>query len=166
MLTDKLSKMVPDEHIRLQGSSWQSISNIIEFSEPIKPRSIPHFSQWIRWNGYAEDHHGLDISAYVNSFGEGVLGLPPRTPVYSLLDGIVISIERMKVMEEVVDPYDHYQDTIIVAHGHHERKPSLLGIYGHVSPTVKEGDCVKKGQKIGKLYADLSNFDAGRLVHL
>ena len=127
------------------------------------------FTGWVNWNGYAVDHKGVDFAVYLNSFGECVLGLPPRIPIHAIQDGVVVSIERKRVMERVVDPYDHYFDTVIVAHNKYDgdkEKPNLLAVYAHVDPKVREGDFIRKGQRIARLHADLSPFNAGRLVHL
>lgn len=168
MVAHKIKNTVLDDRINTEAESWGFVGQI-EAHLPIHSLDIPHFVEWINFNRFADDHRGLDLAAYVNKFGEAVLGLPERTAVHAVADGIVIGIERHQVMEGVVDPYDHYFDTLVVAHGKSPKDkttPSLLGIYAHVTSTVKEGQYVSKGQKIGKLYADLGNFNRGRLVHL
>ena len=169
MLIEKIKNITLDDRITLESNRWDFIRDEIDVFFPINSRNIPHFVEWINFNRFADDHEGLDLAAYVNKFGEAVLGLPQRTAIHAVVDGVVVSIERYKVMDGVVDPYDHYLDTVVLAHGKSPKDkttPGLLGIYAHVTPTVKEGQYVAKGQKIGRLYADRGNFNAGRLVHL
>ena len=163
MVVQKIRSITLDDRIKLESEKWLAEQGKIEAHLPIDSLDIPHFVEWINFNRFADDHRGLDLAAYVNRFGEAVLGLPERTAVHAVADGVVVAIEG------VVDPYDHYFDTLVIAHGKSPKektKPSILGIYAHVIPTVKEGQYVSKGQKIGKLYADLNNFNRGRLVHL
>lgn len=164
----KIEENSLDGRVTLESDQWESVRDK-GFFLPIDERAIPHFVGWVNFNRFASDHKGLDLAAYVNKFGEAVLGLPPRIGVYAVADGKVLAIERRKVMSGVVDPHDHYFDTVVIAHGRssvERTRPSLLGIYAHMTPTVKEGQYVSKGQKIGKLYADLGTFNRGRLVHL
>ncbi len=152
----------------LNTGSWAHVRSD-EVTLPLRARDIPHFDFWINFNRFVPDHEGLDFSVYRNTFGETVIGLPFSTPVYAIADGVIGKNFRVKVMEGVVDPYDHDQDALYVVHGEdHDTRRRLITGYVHVTPSVKEGEFVRKGQKIGSFYYHTSSktLNFGGLTHL
>lgn len=132
---------------------------------PIDGRDIPHFREWVCWNGFADDlstvrrHDGFDFAAYITDDDRIIFGLPPETPVRAVADGLVKQV--------IDDPQalhgDMYGVSIDIAHGEHNS--GMYSFYIHVVPRVKAGIEVKKGDIIGTLYKDPEG-DEGRLVHL
>lgn len=157
-------KNIPPEDMKVDCDCWDRM----EVSSPIDTKRIPHFVEWINFNRFADDHKGLDFGFYLNKFGEAVIGLPKHLPVYSMADGIVACHLKVEapVNVGVVDPYDHYLDSVVICHGRSRNNKVLLGIYSHTEPSVKQGKHVSKGQRIGNLFADPGGTGQGRLVHL
>ncbi|KHO51895.1 MAG: hypothetical protein QT08_C0018G0007 [archaeon GW2011_AR17] len=152
----------------LKTGSWAHVGSD-SVALPLRARDIPHFGFWINFNRFAPDHEGLDFSVYRNTFGETIIGLPFSTPVYAIADGVIAKNFRVKVMEDVVDPYDHDKDALYVVHGEDSgTRRRLVAGYVHVTPLVKEGEFVRKGQKIGSFYYYQSSktLNFGRLTHL
>src|SRR3989344_8230724 len=117
----------------LSKGSWSEVTRD-EVVLPLRARDIPHFDFWINFNRFASDHHGLDFAVYRNTFGETVIGLPFSTPVYAIADGVIGKNFRVKVMEGVIDPYDHQQDALYVVHGEDlETRKRLIAGYVHVT---------------------------------
>ena len=98
------------------------------FYKPVKKarRSSIFGSQRIL-NGVPKSfHNGTDYAA------------PRGTPVYAMTDGIVV---------QAADDFYYSGNFILLDHGH-----GLNSVYLHLSKKdVKEGDAVKKGQKIGEI---------------
>lgn len=94
-----------------------------------------------RFRGY---HAGDDIE-YVDSLG--------RVPVFAVMDGEVIKAQTV----------GGYGGFILIDHG------DVRAIYGHLdlaTVTVKAGDEVVRGQKLGELAADHSDASGGERKHL
>lgn len=168
MAYEYLFKTPINGRIELETNSWKSIADVVNCASPINPKDLPHFSAWINFNGFAPDHFGKDFAVYMNKWNESVLGLPGNTNVHSILDGVVLYIDKVKVMEGVVNPYDDYLESIVVAHGVSANgSPSIIALYAHANSKVKVGDFVQKGQRIAKLHEDHGGpWNKGRLVHL
>ncbi|NTV23474.1 MAG: M23 family metallopeptidase [Nanoarchaeota archaeon] len=152
-------------------NNLESIANASEWSAnldvemPIRERDIPGFEKWINWNSYNPNldrdgemiHNGYDFAAYYNSQGECVLGLPAETVVRAIADGVA-SISTCAHPEEQVR--DFYR-TMILKHN----DAGLASGYAHIIPLVEEGQIVKKGDPILKLYKSPGS-EWGRIVHL
>lgn len=99
------------------------------FIKPVKKksrRSSVFGSQRIL-NGVPKNfHNGVDYAA------------PRGTPVYAMTDGVVV---------QAADNFYYSGNFVLLDHGH-----GLNSVYIHLSKKdVKEGDLVKKGQKIGEI---------------
>jgi len=167
-LEDLLRSLDVAGKVSLQVGSWSEVTRE-EVTVPLRVRDVPHFDFWINFNRFASDHHGLDFAVYRNTFGETVIGLPFSTPVHAIADGIIGKNFHVKVMEGVIDPYDHQQDALYIVHGEDlETRKRLIAGYVHVTPSVKEGQFVRKGQKIGSFYYDQASIslNRGQLTHL
>ena len=106
MAYEYLFKTPVDGRIQLEANNWESIADTVNSMSPINIRDLPHFSEWINYNGFVSDHQGIDFAAYMNKWEESVLGLPGNTGVHSILDGVVLHVSKIKVMEGVVNPYE------------------------------------------------------------
>ena len=134
--------------------NWQNRSEVIL---PINPEFIPGFKDWVNWNGFRSDNHqGFDFAAYFNRENLVVLGLPKKTPVRAIYDGIV------RFDSEIKGDKMDYLGKISIEHG---KNTGLYSTYSHIVPNVKTGDSVERGQVIGNLFADEGDVE-GRLVHL
>lgn len=138
--------------------TWSERENVVL---PINTEDISGFINWIDWNSYHPGrHNGFDFASYFTPEGS-ILGLPKKTPVRAIHEGIVRS--RSIVTGDIID----YWGDLVIEHGENS---GLNSLYTHVVPLplVKIGDHVKRGQVIGELYADTGILDEsfGRLVHL
>lgn len=133
---------------------------------PIDGRDIPHFKEWVCWNGFADDpstgrrHDGFDFAAYITDDGRIIFGLPPETPVRAIADGVVRQVQDNS---QALHGEDMYSTEIDIEHG--DLNSGMFSFYIHVVPAVKARTEVKKGDIIGTLYKDPEG-DEGRLVHL
>jgi len=112
---------------------------------PVDGSQIKGFKRWVNVNGFMpEDHSGFDYMAYETQDGRVTVGLPSGTPVYSLLDGIVL---------QIANPGKYsYHSEIWTAHSFSDSAMLSSGL-AHVNPVqgLKERDPVSKGQLIGHL---------------
>lgn len=140
---------------------------------PIDNNNIPDFRNWICWNDFDYImHQGFDFACYLRKDNSVILGLPP-VEIRSILDGEVIKVKTgnpysfwLHRFWAKIDPrYRHYSTGIDIEHKLKDQQFPLYSSYGHVVPFVKEGQKVKKGEIIGKLYKSPGDKD-GFLVHL
>ncbi len=127
---------------------------------PVDGSDIPYFKDWVNWSGwkgYDDDHKAYDFSAYLTHDDKVVLGLPKKTPVRAVADGIVKQISD-GLAEGV--PYACFLN---LEHG--REGSGLFTQYHHIVPVVEEGQRVKKGDIIATLYKDPGD-EEGQLVHL
>jgi len=116
--------------------------------------------EWVKWNGFSDEHEGYDFGAYITADGKVVFGLPENTPVRAIADGHVYSLIKPG------GDFGGYAARVGLTHGDH-----MLGLgsqYDHMIPhqDILDGkNEVKKGETIGHLYKDPGNKE-GRLVHL
>ncbi|MBI5698730.1 hypothetical protein HZC35_00275 [Candidatus Saganbacteria bacterium] len=62
---------------------------------PIDEKGLPGFKKWVSTNPFNPGvHSAFDLMAYEGNDGRVVVGMPPRTPVYAMMDGIVLDILR------------------------------------------------------------------------
>jgi len=121
---------------------------------PIDTESIEDFAEWIIWNKFSRYHRGFDFAAYFNKKKKIVFGLPQKTKIRAIDDGIVTEI----IDVEGTEGYGNY---IEISH-----KNGIVSVYGHVFPFVGHNQHVKKGELIGFLYEDPEEREEKRLVHL
>lgn len=125
---------------------------------PIDGARIPDFAEWVNWSGwkgYSPAHEGFDLAAYLTKDGKCVLGLPWKTEVRAVEDGIVHSVSYM-----------YYEGEVVI---HHE-EDSARSVYFHVVPLVTPGQRVGKGDLIAHLWKDsrrkYEQKGYGLVVHL
>ena len=152
------------DKIKSDTAIWTSN---LEVCLPINGNEIRGFKQWVNWGGFTmkmsllsklnifsrslSGHDGFDFADYINVNNECVLGLPAETNVRTIADGII----------DAVQYHGGYFDSIRIDH----KGDKLFSEYHHVTPLVKIGDRMRKGDIIAKLYKDPGN-EEGRLVHL
>ncbi|MDE1828464.1 MAG: M23 family metallopeptidase [Candidatus Micrarchaeota archaeon] len=136
----------------------------LDVSSPIRGEEIEGFSRWIDWNGFGVKHEygihrAFDFSAYLSKDGKSVLGLPRETKVRAIADGKVVQVNDLNGDYFTLVHIQHNKmDHTYVAGG-------MLSTYCHVTPLVKAGQKVRRGQVIATLHKDPGNI-SGRLVHL
>ena len=145
----------------------EHIANGISTSDlvslPVYGEDIPGFVKWVNWNGYRNGHEAFDFAAYMNDKGQCVLGLPAKTPVRAIADGMVTLFSRGE--EHLYGAaIDSYLGRVHILHQLNDEFWFYIG-YVHIVPDVKLFERVKKGEPIGTLYKDPEG-DIGRLVHL
>lgn len=140
---------------------WESDLNICE---PINTEDILGFKAWINWHGYSytpgalSAHPAFDFSAYLREDNSAVIGLPEDLEIHAVADGIV------DFSGTEYDIPDYYRGCVVLAHGD-RWEDTLRSTYYHITPKVKSGDVIKKGDTIGTLYKAPGN-ERGPLVHL
>ncbi len=123
---------------------------------PIDARDLDGFHSWVLWNGFHENHRAFDFAAYLSKDGIMILGLPEKTPIRAIADGIVAQV--------AINPYEagNYFNFVNIEHG---EGTGRFSSYHHVIPLVRGGQSVKRGESIATLYKDPGDT-IGRLVHL
>jgi hypothetical protein len=117
----------------------------LDLVRPIDSLEIPNFLRWVNYKGFrnpVSDHYAFDFSAYLNHDGKCVIGLPDKTIVRAVKDGVVAQILDYKNFR--------YATNILLSHG--EDNDGVYSDYHHIIPWVEQGDIVRKGQAIGALY--------------
>lgn len=143
--------------------NWYDL--IDEIHPLILTEEIENFSEWLFLRGYKTPdplHHAFDFSAYKTTDNKKILGLPERTKIYSPLEGVVdFALKELNAMKGLVRniEIEKYLSYISIVHC----EGTLQTLLQHVTPFVKRGDCVKKGQVIGEIYHSLGKV--GLLPH-
>ena len=147
-----------------KSQNYNQHTNNLRIELPVRGVDIPKFSKWVIWNKFSSNyldvvpygipwHNGFDFAAYITSEGTCILGLPEKTPVRAVDNGLV------RKASPCPETGPHTMDMLV------EHPNLLVSGYTHVVPQVKVGSNVKKGDIIATLYK-YSGGKVGNLVHL
>lgn len=151
-----------------RGLSWHEFYKFNQDVHPVILTSeIEDFDDWLFLRGfrYPDPYHdAFDFSAYKTKDGRKILGLPNGIKVYSPLDGIVemATTEYMWGADYTKSNVMKFGGSVTISHNVDFTMGTRLA---HLTPTVKPGDYINRGQVVGIIHSSL-DIDEGLLTHL
>jgi hypothetical protein len=166
-----LSRIRRDEGDRMDGEIsagarfWRPFRGLVL---PIETQDLPHFRAWIEWSGYGTQffkawHPGYDFAAYMTDAAEEdpwTLGLPEGIDVRAVAGGRVLQVWDYYRKQHESD----YSTNVTIAHS--RSGGGLSSRYIHLKPSVKAGQLVEAGEKIGEVCGPYGKIRRLCPVHL
>jgi len=140
---------------------WTSCTKTVT---PIDESQIPNFKEWVWYQGFRKSstpfrrdgHEAFDFSAYLNTEGNCIVGLPEGTIVRAVRGGTVTQANLNDF---------RYSSFVNIEHG--ARNNGTWSGSVHVTPLVEDGQKVEIEQPIAKLYYQRAESGgAEQLIHL